>query len=76
MFTNANEVVLLYLADMLTNTLKANLNSFFTVWFQIQKEFITPSTIAEQMPSLVLCLQENVISIQSFERQNCNCWQQ
>ena len=44
------------LADMFINTLKANFNSFFTVWFQIQKEFITPSTIAEQMPTLVLCV--------------------
>ena len=73
--------MLLYLADMFINTLKANFNSFFTVLFQIQKEFITPSTIAEQnlrhlMPTLVLCLQENVISIQSLERQSCNRWQQ
>ena len=44
------------LADMFINTLKANFNSFFTVWFQRQKEFITPSTTAEQMPTLVLCV--------------------
>ena len=48
--------MLLYLADMFINTLKANVNSFFTVWFQIQKEFITPSTIAGEMPTLVLCV--------------------
>ena len=41
---------------MFINTLKANFNSFFPVWFQIQKEFITPSTTAEQMPTLVLCV--------------------
>ena len=35
-------VVLLYLADMFIKKLKTKFNSFFTEWFQVQKEFITP----------------------------------
>ena len=35
-------LALLYLADMFIKKLKSKFNSFFTEWFQVQKEFITP----------------------------------
>ena len=35
-------LALLYWADAFINKFKSKLNSFFTEWFQKQKEFITP----------------------------------